>query len=253
MQPCHAAPPWRQIAGFEATDYATLDGRVVWVGDPAAADHPRNLWQPRRASAFCGDTARLQRGAGICLTLLMGPSAAGLLRWLTAAGSGASVSLAERSETAAPMPLWLQLGATRFDAVRQALRVNDVAAFERAALRLLGLGPGLTPSGDDFVGGVFFALHHAPRSHWRAALPAVHARFRTAAASATNVISAALLDDLMDGHSHQALHDLLGALHAEDPACIEAATTALLRIGASSGADMLCGVVLALTTWQDTF
>ena len=182
----------------------------------------------------------------------MGPSAAGLLCWLTAASSSASVSPAERSE-AAPMPLWLQLAATRFDAVRQALQVNDVAAFERAALRVLGLGPGLTPSGDDFVGGVFFALHHAPRSHWRAALPAVQARFRTAAACATNVISAALLDDLMDGHSHQALHDLLDALHAEDPARIQAATTAMLGIGASSGADMLCGVVLALTTWQDTF
>ena len=25
----------------------------------------------------------------------------------------------------------------------------------------LGLGLGLTPSGDDFIGGVFFALHHA--------------------------------------------------------------------------------------------
>ena len=137
--------------------------------------------------------------------------------------------------------------------MRHALLVNDLAAFEYTALRLLGLGPGLTPSGDDFVGGIFFALHHAPRSHWAAALPAVRARFCTAAAGATNVISAALLHDLMGGHSHQALQDLLAALHTEDPARIEAAIAALLRIGASSGADLLCGVLLALSTWQATF
>lgn len=262
-------PHLRRILGFESTDYATLDGRVVWVGDPAAADHPRNLWRPRQAMAFCGDTQRLQRGATRCLTLLRAPSNPGLVDWLKSAGisdgtSGGgtegltesqndSVSVPARREHTEPQPLWLQLAATRLDAVRHALQVNDPVAFERAALRVLGLGPGLTPSGDDFIGGIFFALHHAPRSQWRATLPAVQARFRTAAASATNVISAALLDDLMDGHSHQALHDLLAALHAEDPARIQAATTALLRIGASSGADMLCGVLLALNTWQDTF
>lgn len=253
LQPSRAALPLRKIVGFEATDYATLDGRVVWAGDPAAADHPRNLWRPRQASAFCGDTARMQRGAHTCLALLVGSCAAGLLRWLVSASSGGSVSLAACSGTAEAVPLWLQLAATRFDGVRHALQVNDVAAFERAALRVLGLGPGLTPSGDDFVGGIFFALHHAPRPRWCAALPAVRLRMRQAGANATNVISAALLDDLMDGHSHQALHDLLGALQTEDPARIEAATTALLRIGATSGADMLCGVLLALTTWQDAF
>ncbi len=273
LQPSRAAPPLRKIVGFEATDYATLGGRVVWVGDPAAADHPRNLWRPRQAMAFCSDTRRLQRGATRCLTLLRAPSNTGLVGWLKSAGvsdgmSGGtsdggtdslsdrqndSVSVPARHEHTEPQPLWLQLAATRLDAVRHALQVNDPVAFERAALRVLGLGPGLTPSGDDFIGGIFFALHHAPRPHWRGTLPAVHARFRTAAASATNVISAALLDDLMDGHSHQALHDLLAALQTEDPARIEAATTALLRIGATSGADMLCGVLLALTTWQDTF
>ena len=272
-QPSCAAPPLRKIVGFESTDYATLDGRVVWAGDPAAADHPRNLWRPRQARAFCGDTRRLQRGAHTCLALLMAPSTTGLVGWLKSAGisegmsdggtdsfsdslsdrENDSVSEPARHEHTGPQPLWLQLGATRFDAVRQALQVNDLAAFEHAALRVLGLGPGLTPSGDDFIGGIFFALHHAPRSRWRAALPAVQLRIRQAAAGATNIISAALLDDLLDGHSHQALHDLLAALQTEDPARIEAATTALLRIGASSGADMLCGVLLALTTWQDAF
>lgn len=252
-RPAHAAPPLRKIVGFETTDYATLDGRVVWAGDAAAADHPRNLWRPRPASHFGGDTTRLQRGAQIGLALLTGPATAGLLGWLKSAGTADSEWVDKTCPQPGPRPLWLQLAAPRLDAVRHALLVNDLVAFEHTALRLLGLGPGLTPSGDDFIGGICFALHHAPRPRWCAALPAVQVRIRQTACSATNVISAALLDDLLAGHSHQALHDLLVALHTEDPARIQAATTALLHIGATSGADMLCGVLLALSTWQASF
>ena len=84
-------------------------------------------------------------------------------------------------------------------------------------------------------------------------LPALQTRLRAAALRATNVISAALLSDMLNGRSFRALHDFLAALDSEDPASIAMAAQALQRIGASSGADMLCGVLLALNTWQETF
>ena len=116
------------------------------------------------------------------------------------------------------------------------------------ARNLLGLGHGLTPSGDDFIGAIFFALAHAPRDPWRADMPAMQARIHQAAQTATNAISAALLDDLIAGRSYRALHELLAALQDDDAATIHHATQALLRVGASSGADMLAGLLLALTT-----
>ena len=136
--------------------------------------------------------------------------------------------------------------------MREVLVRDDPAAFSAAALRVLGLGHGLTPSGDDFIGAIVFALAHAPRKAWRARLPGIKAQIRDAAQSvvspATNAISAALLDDLMAGASYRVLHELIDAMQGQQPAEIQSATAALLSLGASSGADLLAGLLLTLTT-----
>jgi hypothetical protein len=81
-------------------------------------------------------------------------------------------------------------------------------------------------------------------------MPALQKRISRAAQSASNPISAALLDDLLQGSSYRALHELFDALHLQQTPAIEEAMRALLRIGASSGADMLTGVLLTLLTPQ---
>jgi Protein of unknown function (DUF2877) len=141
----------------------------------------------------------------------------------------------------------MNLGAKRFDAIKLALDANDLTAFTSAALRVLGLGNGLTPSGDDFVGGMMFAMAHAPRIDWIDGLPHAIACIHEAAKVSTNVISAALLDDMMAGKSYSALHDILIALQSNDVATITHACKNLLNVGSSSGADMLAGLLLALT------
>jgi hypothetical protein len=224
-----------------------LSGRIVWRGRgdgvPAVTDHPRNAlrpWQPEKTTL---NAERLRRGAHIGLGLFRGENKGdgreaiqptGLMAWLLGQ----------------PLPFPLTLASTRLDAVRVALAHQDIRAFEAAAIRVLGLGPGLTPSGDDFVGGILFALHHAPLQAWRDDLPRVKSKLRAAAATVTNVISAALLDDLMDGASYHALHETLSALHTLDATKIEAAYALVSRLGASSGLDLLAGVLLALTSPQ---
>jgi Protein of unknown function (DUF2877) len=227
-----AASMLHKIAGFEATDYALLNGRVVWVGEDARTDHPRNARTPWRPQPLVCDAPRLRAGAMRCVAALNDLPVTGLLLWLTRR----------------PLPFPLNHASTRFDALRDALEHNDLAAFAAAAGRVLGLGPGLTPSGDDFLGGILFALNHAPRAAWRVGLPAVLAGIREQAAQATNPISAALLDDLMAGASYRALHDTLAALQSDADTEIARASQALLRVGASSGADMLAGLLLALLT-----
>ena len=140
----------------------------------------------------------------------------------------------------------LQPAQPRLEALRQALERHDLNAFEAAALRLLGIGHGLTPSGDDLVGAVMFTLVYAPIKAWQPAMADLQNRLRLAATTATNPISAALLEDLMAGASYRALHDLLAALHSLDQQLIQAAVQTLLRLGATSGGDMLAGVLLTL-------
>jgi hypothetical protein len=226
-------PQARQaIAGFESTAYAYQGGAIVWVGDDAVTEHPRNAHSPWQPPAMHCDPVSLQAGAALCLQQIAAQPSKGLLLWLTG--------------QALPFPLNLATG--RFDAIRAALQANDCAEFEAAALRVIGLGHGLTPSGDDLVGGILFTLLHAPRTQWVPGMPALHHRIRAAALCSTNVISAALLDDLMQGASYGALHALLAALQSQQAAGIAEAAAQLLRVGASSGADLLAGVLLVLAT-----
>lgn len=225
------------VPGFESTAYAYLRGRLVWAGEGAGTDHPRHSTKPWRAKKTTYDPQRLREGAFTCLGLFARGAppleGKGLLLWLTGH----------------PMQFPFYAAALRFDAVRAALERNDMAAFQAGALRVLGLGHGLTPSGDDLVGGIFFALAHAPRAAWSQDMGLAKAALRQAAQTSTNVISAALLDDLMDGESYRDLHELLAALQNTDAVEITDAARQVLRIGASSGADMLAGLLLALTSF----
>ncbi len=107
-------------------------------------------------------------------------------------------------------------------------------SLDSRAEQLIGLGPGLTPSGDDYLGGVMVALHllHRPSqaaSLWRWLEPKL--------ASRTSAISAAHLAAAATGEAHEALHDVLhGNLDLD----------ALDAVGHCSGWDALAGSVAVL-------
>ena len=104
--------------------------------------------------------------------------------------------------------------------------------------RLLGRGPGLTPLGDDVLAGWFAARHAAGRpDHLLAA--AVRRRL-----GVTTLLSATLLDCALRG---EVLPQLGAWLATPDDATAEA----LLAVGATSGAGMLAGAGLALTSITD--
>jgi hypothetical protein len=234
MSPANATAALLPVPGFEGTAYAWAQGRLVWAGTRALTDHPRNWHRPWQAPAQRLSAQRLRLGGARLLKRLRsgcGPVApAGFLLWLCGQD----------------LPFPMQAAQARLHALRAALGSQDLQAFEAAALRLLGLGHGLTPSGDDFLGAVLFTLRHAPMRAWQPHMPGLHQRLAAAAAQATNPISAALLQDLMAGSSYRALHELLDALNQGDCESVAAAARALLTVGASSGADMLAGVLLAL-------
>ncbi|MBI4279280.1 MAG: DUF2877 domain-containing protein [Armatimonadetes bacterium] len=163
-------------------------------------------------------------------------------------------------------------GMTRALAAVRAGRKEDLAA---AARRLTGLGPGLTPAGDDFLAGLLLGLHAArveSSARWRAAArkPAAMARELAAAEAGaaitaavegrTTRISLAYLAAAAGGLASAPWHRLVKALAGhprastisarternEAPEAVADAVDRVLRVGETSGADMLAGFVATL-------
>ena len=106
---------------------------------------------------------------------------------------------------------------------------------------LLGMGPGLTPSGDDFIGAMLITLHHLKQNDAQAQL--ANAVIELAPAC-TNPISAQHLYAATEGLGSDAFHQVLQG----DPAALDALT----RIGHSSGWDALAGLYMTLKVCQNS-
>jgi hypothetical protein len=105
-------------------------------------------------------------------------------------------------------------------------------------LALLGLGPGLTPAGDDVLSGRLLA-HHAG---WLSVdAPAVAEILITAAARTTR-LSQALLAAAADGECSQPWHDLWSSSRGSRSEAIRV----ILETGQTSGAAMLWGFLTAI-------
>jgi len=105
---------------------------------------------------------------------------------------------------------------------------------------LIGLGPGLTPSGDDFLVGALAALDAIGAGEAHGALAAAVA---AAAPGATSALSACLLHAAAARHIGEALHRAVASLLTGDA---DAAVAAVAHIGHSSGWDMLAGIATVL-------
>lgn len=104
---------------------------------------------------------------------------------------------------------------------------------------LVGLGAGLTPSGDDYLLGVLAALWHRPDvdAERRRLAPAIAAHLHS-----TTSVSRHYLTHGMDGEFHLAVRDAATAVLTGDPD-LPATFARVLTIGASSGADTLRGLL----------
>lgn len=115
----------------------------------------------------------------------------------------------------------------------------DPSGLPHGAAGLIGLGPGLTPSGDDLIGGALCALHATGRcevatrlADW--ALPL--------AQSGTNRISQAHLACAAEGECGETVNDAVVALLSGDSVDLGR----IDAIGHTSGWDTLAGAALAL-------
>lgn len=149
-------------------------------------------------------------------------------------------------------------------ALASSWRAGRAEAATEAARSLLGLGPGLTPAGDDFLLGLLAVLHA-----WRRAYPpapafasafeeaknrendaaqtarllsALRQGLRAAIWERTGPIAAFMLYQGLGGCFPQRVTEAVAALTAATPPDARAAYERLLRMGASSGRDVLEGI-----------
>jgi hypothetical protein len=117
-----------------------------------------------------------------------------------------------------------------------------------AFLRLVGFGPGLTPSSDDFVAGFMAANLCAPYGQFmaREKLLKRNQRLVSQAKGKTTVISEAMLAHAALGHVAQKYGRLLNMLCFELEGDLEAAALNALDHGDTSGTDFMTGAAAAL-------
>jgi len=159
------------------------------------------------------------------------------LRGILPRGGFACLVLPE--EGLAPSPYAAEAGDL-LRSVRPALAAHDWPLAAQRLCALVGLGEGLTPSGDDFLCGVLAAcrLSDAPgaselRSALCAALPSCLDK--------TNLISAGFLRCAIDGLFSRPVLALAQGVS------LPAAQAAFAAIGHSSGADTLSGMLFLLS------
>jgi hypothetical protein len=122
--------------------------------------------------------------------------------------------------------------------------VRDYDDVDTMARYLCGRGVGLTPSGDDMLAG-WMALHwllYGPEPHLIAACQ----RICEIASVQTHILSQCWLGYAAQGDVALPVRDLLIAMTKEDNEELEISTQAVLAMGATSGYDLIHGILSGL-------
>lgn len=128
--------------------------------------------------------------------------------------------------------------------IERGLRTADVSELSAGLDGVLGLGRGLTPSFDDFITGMLTTYHFCA-AQWGIELPAgaeLSSLVAEKAREKTNRYSAAYLMTAASGGRFSAIFDVLSSAGGENWLT---AAEKLISIGASSGADMMAGMIFA--------
>jgi hypothetical protein len=193
-------------------------------------------WRPPRPCDW--HVADLRRGlTGLARAAARRAPREGLGRLIPTLADGGRPAAAD--DTASPL---LRRGAEGASALAEWLaRDARLPPPDRARL-LIGLGPGLTPSGDDLIAGALVALRAFLRPDAAEQLGAWALRL---AATWTGAISRAHLAAAGAGEGSEPLHRVLAAICTAPEVGLERELDAVDRIGHCSGWDALAGVALA--------
>ncbi len=158
----------------------------------------------------------------------------------------------KKCEEDSPLTAYLREKAGLFLSYRKLLshyakeKGQEEEAFQELVFSLLGLGQGLTPSGDDFLTGMMLAFWICPKEELNSALEQKRRiLFQTVEKNLerTNDISKAYLHCALEGRFGESYHALLAEEKEEGQAEV---LEEIARVGHSSGIDTLNGLAIGL-------
>jgi len=222
------------VARYRHAAYARFAEVVVAIGSASIPAGPLHLRLPSLPRMTVGEQLSLSNGwlAGECFRVEVGATVSSVPRPLDAAAlreaAGRAALVTGGDDSALP-------GLVDLDVVIALIDADDLV---RLARTIGGLGPGLTPSGDDVLAGVLLidALAGRPSSR----------RCEAIAAARTTRVASSFLAWAARGQSIEPVHLLLAALAAGDDMQVAARQRTIRSYGSSSGADLLLGLRLGL-------
>jgi len=125
---------------------------------------------------------------------------------------------------------------------------EPMQAPDKCIGRLLGAGPGLTPSGDDLLAGVLLSLRY---NGFDAAAEELAALILRDAAQRTNAISVSMLREAAEGRAGEYALRILAMYGSSDGLDAAVMSHMLNRMGESSGWDFLSGVAMVFDALEN--
>jgi hypothetical protein len=127
----------------------------------------------------------------------------------------------------------------------KAVKERDPIGIDRSVTGLVGLGPGLTPSGDDFLTGFLASLVFGARGFpHRFSFPIGSLRGSVLRARAsTTLVSREFLLHAVEGEVAEPVNDLIAALFDGSPQ-LRPLTHEVVDMGETSGCDIALGVIV---------
>jgi len=220
---------WSSFDFAPGTDVRLADGRID-IGSRLSIEladaRPWQPWLP----AYAQDTARLRANV---------PAAQD---YLDHHGKGIGLRRAAGSDPTALELATVMAFRGSAEGLCDALAHDDETLAREHVDALVGLGPGLTPSGDDFLLGLLAALNIAgsPKHAWRR----IGGRVVERARKQTQLISAVALRHAAKGRVRASVIDLCDALMHAPAIAMLRALDRVMRIGASSGSEIALGVLV---------
>ncbi|HLW46374.1 MAG TPA: DUF2877 domain-containing protein [bacterium] len=220
-------------------------GAILGIGDGIMIGlNGAAVWESKARAALAADGELLDRGlAVLCREISQCAPAESLARLLPHLEDE---DLPDPLERVAHFPRSHAL----IGGLAESLAQRDRRRLKVVTSSLAGLGPGLTPAGDDFIAGVLLALALVRAQRGDPALNEIAHLLVETAAPRTHEISAAYLRAAYDGQASERWDPLLAALAAGDADQIAAAAMPVLATGETSGADMLAGFVVGIGALQ---
>jgi hypothetical protein len=240
------------VAAFERSAYVDIGSQLVCLGSESLEMGP--------LMAICAEFEPVQRGSKITFAngaarIWYPPRPIGWCGESLMQGIAALPGLSQRLIPERGLSTFiLESDARKSEDAISAAAAGPIDGFERWLAEafaagsqsgpveigaLVGLGPGLTPSGDDFIGGAMVALQALERADLAAQLYSV-------ALSSEDIgpISAAHLVAAQEGAASAPLHNLTNDLICGRVANLPVRMTGLSRMGHSSGWDAFAGAMV---------